>query len=122
SPIQGAQISVLAVKQLSGAGLHATASGSKITLTAPRGGIHGTMVFDLTVTDVPGAGHEDRHVQGRMSVEVLGVPGTPGTPSIQSVTSHTVVVAFTPPAANGAPIDQIQLSDDHGGTHSCAAS
>src|SRR5262249_52131078 len=35
SPIQGAQISVLAVKQLSGSGLRATAAGSKITLTAP---------------------------------------------------------------------------------------
>jgi hypothetical protein len=53
---------------------------------------------------------------------VLGLPGTPGTPSIQSVTSHTIVVAFRPPPANGAPLDQIQLRDDHGGTHTCAAS
>jgi hypothetical protein len=80
------------------------------------------MVFDLTVTDVAGAGHDDRHVQGRMTIEVLGLPGTPGRPSIQSVTSHTIVVAFTPPAANGAQLDQIALRDSRGGTHSCPAS
>lgn len=122
SPIQGGQVSVLTVKQLSGAALRATASGPRVTLSAPSGGIHGTMTFDLTVTDVPGAGHEDRHVQGRMSVEVLGLPGTPGRPSVQSYTSHTVVLAFKPPAANGAPIDQLIADDNHGGHHSCPAS
>ncbi|HEY3715694.1 MAG TPA: Ig-like domain-containing protein [Jatrophihabitantaceae bacterium] len=122
SPIQGAAISVLAVKQLSGTHLGASTSGSKITLSAPAGDTHGTMVFDLTVTDVAGAGHDDRHVQGRMTIEVLGLPGTPGRPSIQSVTSHTIVVAFTPPAANGAQLDQIALRDSRGGTHSCPAS
>jgi large repetitive protein len=122
SPIQGASVSVLAVKQLSGAGLPVTPAGSRITLSAPRGTSHGTMIFHVTITDVPGAGHDDRHAQGRMTVEMLGRPGTPGRPSIQSVTSHTVVVAFTPPAADGAPLDQIELRDSHGGTHSCAAS
>ncbi|HEY3632228.1 MAG TPA: Ig-like domain-containing protein [Jatrophihabitantaceae bacterium] len=122
SPIQGAQIGVLSAKLLSGPAIRVTPSGSKLTLSAPSGQIHGSAVFDLLVTDVPGAGHDDRRVTGRMTVQVLGAPGTPGTPSVQSESSHTVVVAFTPPAANGAPIDQIQLSDDHGGTHSCEAS
>jgi large repetitive protein len=122
SPIQGATITALSVRQLSGSALSARASGPTITLSAPSGNIHGTMVFDLLVTDVPGAGHDDRHVTGRMTVEVLGQPGTPGRPSIQSVTSHTIVVAFTAPAANGAPLDEIELRDSHGGTHACPAS
>jgi hypothetical protein len=122
SPIQGAQVTALTAKLLSGPGISATPSGSKITLSAPAGNIHGSAVFDLLVTDVPGAGHDDRRVSGRMTVEVLGLPGTPGTPSIQSVTSHTIVVSFTPPAANGAPVDQIEMRDSRGGTHSCPAS
>jgi len=122
SPIQGATITALGVKQLSGSALSARASGPMVTLSAPRSNVHGTMVFNVLVTDVPGAGHDDRHVLGRMTVEVLGLPGTPGRPSIQSVTSHTVVVAFTAPAANGAPLDEIDLRDSHGGTHSCPAS
>lgn len=122
SPVQGASVSVLAAKLLSGPGIHAAVAGPRITLSAPTGNIHGSAVFDLTVTDVPGTGHSDRHVQGRMSVEVLGLPGTPGRPSIQSVTSHTVVLAFTPPAANGAPLDQIVATDSHGGSHPCPAS
>lgn len=122
SPIQGAAVSVLSVRLLGGPGIRATAAGPRITLSAPSGNLHGSAVFDLSVTDVPGAGHDDRHVQGRMTVEVLGLPGTPGTPSIQSVTSHTIVVAFSPPAADGAPLDQIELHDSHGGTHSCPAS
>ncbi len=122
SPIQGATITALSVKQLSGSALSARAGGPIVTLSAPRGNIHGTMTFDVVVTDVPGAGHDDRHVVGRMTVEVLGLPGTPGRPSIQSVTSHTVVVAFTAPASNGAPLDEIDLRDSRGGTHSCPAS
>ena len=121
SPIQGASISALNVHQLSGPHLGVTTAGPKITLSAPHDS-HGNMVFDLTVTDVAGAGHDDRHVPARLSVEVLGLPGTPGRPSVQSVSSHTAVVAFTPPAANGAPLDQIELHDSHGGTHSCPAS
>jgi large repetitive protein len=122
SPIQGSSVSVLAAKLLSGPGIHASVAGPRISLSAPTGNIHGSAVFDLTVTDVTGAGHDDRHVQGRMTVEVLGLPGTPGRPSVQSVTSHTVVLAFTPPAGNGAPLDQIVASDSHGGSHSCPAS
>src|SRR5262249_13572109 len=122
SPIQGATITALSVKQLSGSPLNARASGPIVALSAPRGNVHGTMVFDVVVTDVPGAGHDDRHVPGRMTVEVLGLPGTPGRPSIQSVTSHTMVVAFTAPAANGAPLEEIARRDSRGGTPSCPAS
>ena len=121
SPIQGAKIGVVDVHQLSGSHLNVSASGPRLTLSAPRD-IHGSMAFDLTVTDVAGAGHADRHVPGRLTVEVLGLPGTPGRPSIQSVTSHTIVLTFTPPAANGAPLDELSLRDSHGGTHSCPAS
>lgn len=120
SPIQGAKITVLGVRQLSGTPIGATPSGSRITLSVPSGQTHGTMAFDLTVTDVPG--HPDREVPGRLTVEVLGLPGQPGRPSVQSVTSHTVVMVFTAPANNGAPLDQIELTDNHGGTHSCPAS
>ncbi len=121
SPIQGASIGLVDSHQTSGSPVGLHSSGSQITLSAPRDS-RGTMAFDLTVTDVPGAGHNDRHVPGRLSVEVLGLPGTPGRPSVESVTSHTIVIGFTPPAANGAPLDQIQLRDSHGATHSCPAS
>ena len=46
-------------------------------------------------------------------------PTAPGVPFATSVGNAQVVLAWTPPANNGTPIDQYQVSDDSGDTWSC---
>ena len=49
-------------------------------------------------------------------------PTAPGVPYPTSVASAQVVLSWTPPANNGTPIDQYQVSDESGDTWPCLGS
>lgn len=113
-----AVIQVLGVKQSSGLAATTSISGTKVSVT-PAAASHGTFTFIVSVTDL--ASEPARTVQGTITMEVLGVPDPPGTPTLTSVASHTVVLAFSPTATNGAPIDKYEVADSSGKTYQCAA-
>ncbi len=113
-----AVIQVLGVKQTSTSSPATTAvSGTKVSVT-PAATAHGTFTFIVSVTDL--ASEPARTVQGTITMEVLGVPDPPGTPTLTSVASHTVVLAFSPAATNGAPIDKFAVADSSGKAYDCA--
>ena len=113
-----AVIQVLGVKQSTGSSATTSVSGTKVSVT-PAAAAHGTFTFVVSVTDL--ASEPARTVQGTITMEVLGVPDPPGTPTLTSVASHTVVLAFSPSATNGAPIDNFEVADSSGKTYQCAA-
>jgi hypothetical protein len=94
-------------------------SGSTITIT-PDADSHGTMVFDVRVTDV--AGHNDRMMDGVLTLGVRGHPDVPGNPRALSSASRSAVLSFSSPAPNGAPILRFEVVDNHGGHYTCASS
>ncbi|WP_029144969.1 Ig-like domain-containing protein [Microbacterium luticocti] len=57
----------------------------------------------------------DREVEGHVVVTVQGVPAAPGTPTVSSVQDRTVVLSWTPPVDNGAPITKYTVSATSGG-------
>ncbi|GLZ40410.1 Ig-like domain-containing protein [Actinokineospora sp. NBRC 105648] len=114
-------VSVLSVRQVDGMSASSTSDGSTVRIT-PGGDAHGSMSFEVTVTDVADRNRNDRKVPGRITLRVLGVPDAPGTPVPGRTTlSKVVELSWTTPANNGAPIETYEVGYD-GGTQSCAGS
>lgn len=114
-------ISVVSVHQVEGGSATALSDGATVRIT-PSGDSHGTMSFEVTVTDVADRSRADRKVPGRISLRVLGVPDAPGTPVPGRTTlSRVVELSWSTPANNGAPIEGYQVDYD-GGSQACSAS
>ncbi|WP_026424753.1 Ig-like domain-containing protein [Actinokineospora inagensis] len=114
-------ISVVSVRQADGMSATATSSGSTVRIT-PGADAHGTMSFEVTVTDVADTTRNDRLVPGRITLRVLGVPDAPSIPIPGRTTlSKVVELAWGTPANNGAPIEGYEVDWD-GGSQACAAS
>ncbi|MBD3941313.1 tandem-95 repeat protein [Microbacterium sp. NEAU-LLC] len=75
--------------------------GDKVEVT-PDEDFFGTMVVRYRIQDA--TADVDREVEGRIRLTVQGRPDAPGTPRVSSVQDRTVVLAWTPPANNGAEI------------------
>jgi hypothetical protein len=115
SPLAQPDFQVLSVTPASGATV--TRSGSTVTVT-PGANTTGTISFTATVSDYPG--RADGTVPVSITVTVIGRPGMPGQPSAKT-SDGTVVVAFSPAAPNGAPV-QYYTVYTNGTPHQCAAS
>ncbi|MGI8881211.1 MAG: Ig-like domain-containing protein [Jatrophihabitans sp.] len=113
------QIQVLSADQEGATAAKVSLSGSKLSIT-PAADFHGTLRYDLEVTDV--AGHKDRTVPGLLTLGVRGHPDTPGNPRATANRSQTAVVSFTSPAPNGSPIIRFDVEDNTSRVHTCAAS
>jgi hypothetical protein len=79
----------------------ASVSGDQVQVT-PGGDFVGTMVVRYTVQDA--TGDLDRRAEGRVRVTVRGKPARPAAPTVLEVRDRTVVLTWSAPAANGAPI------------------
>ena len=87
---------------------------------SPSSTFVGTMVVRYRIQDA--TADVDREVEGRILVTVQGRPEAPGTPSVSSVQDRTVVLSWTPPADNGAPITKYVVSSTRGDySKDCAA-
>ncbi|WP_308492628.1 Ig-like domain-containing protein [Microbacterium terrisoli] len=87
---------------------------------APDEAFVGRMVVRYTVQDA--TADPDRRVDGRIILTVQGVPGTPGRPTVSSVQDRTVVLSWTPPVDNGAPITAYTVGAVGGGySRTCEA-
>jgi len=91
--------------------------GDSVVVT-PKADFVGTMVVRYTVQDA--TQDPDREVEGRVLVNVLGVPEAPSTPQVEEVRSQTVVLSWTPPQNNGAEITGYTVTSSQGDTFECA--
>ncbi|MCK0118041.1 Ig-like domain-containing protein [Isoptericola sp. S6320L] len=87
-------------------------------IVSPAPDFVGTMVVVYRLQDV--TKDPDRQVEGRVTLNVLGVPEAPATPTVEEVRSETVVLSWTPPLNNGAEITGYTVTSDQGDTFECA--
>ncbi|MCA5895058.1 tandem-95 repeat protein [Isoptericola sp. NEAU-Y5] len=95
----------------------AVSDGDQVVVT-PKGDFVGTMVVRYTVQDA--TQDPDRQVEGRITVNVLGVPEAPARPVVEEVRSETVVLSWTPPQNNGAEITGYTVTSSQGDVVGCA--
>ncbi|GAA1715978.1 Ig-like domain-containing protein [Isoptericola hypogeus] len=95
----------------------ATADGDQVVVT-PKDDFVGTMVVRYLVQDA--TQDPDRQVEGRVTINVLGVPEAPVKPVVEEVRSGTVVLSWTPPVNNGAEISGYTVTSNQGDTFDCA--
>ena len=88
----------------------ATVSGGSVEFTPAKGFVD-TALISYTVRDAVG-----RTAKGLISVTVRDVPGKPSPPTVVTVSSRRVVLTWSPPETNGAPIDRYEVSSSHGTT------
>ncbi|GAA4094456.1 Ig-like domain-containing protein [Nocardioides kongjuensis] len=78
----------------------------------------GTSVVTATVADA--SGDSSRNRTARITVTVVAVPDAPDRPIPSSVEASSAVLSWREPAANGAPIEEYEVTDGKGFRQSCA--
>jgi len=76
-------------------------SGGQVTVT-PGADFVGRAVVVFVVEDATKDAR--RHVEGRLTMNVVGVPERPAPPRVEDVRDRTVVLSWTAPTNNGSPI------------------
>ncbi|QLD11701.1 Ig-like domain-containing protein [Microbacterium oleivorans] len=90
----------------------AIVSGDRVEVTS-RDDFVGTLVVRYRIQDA--TGDPDREVEGHIRITVQGRPDAPGKPTVTSVESRTVVMSWSPPIDNGAPITGYTVRSAAGG-------
>jgi hypothetical protein len=113
---------VVSAAQLTSLDVQISASGSSVTIrTGPK--VHGHAEFRVVMSDVAGAAGPGRQVEGRIALDILGVPDVPGVPVPgHDVLDKAVSLDWRPPQANGAPIDHYEVRDTSGHLTRCRIS
>ena len=118
NPFPDTPLKIVAVSTETGDGT-AAISGDGVTVT-PASDFVGTFVIRYRVQDA--TKDADREVEGRIRLTVQGKPEAPGTPTVSSVQDRTVVLSWTSPSNNGAPITSYTVRATAGGySKTCAA-
>lgn len=117
--VADADPTVVAVEQLTGLDLDASADGSSVTLrTGPA--VAGRAQFRVVMSDVSGDAPPGRRVEGRIALEVLDRPDTPSAPVPgRTVRSREVRLQWVRPEANGSPIDVYEVRAPGAGARRC---
>ncbi len=110
---------VVDAQQLSNLGVQISSSGSTVTIRTGAKA-HGRAVFRVVMSDVAGDAGPDRRVEGRITLDILGVPDVPGVPvpSNKHLDSK-VELDWRAPQSNGAPIDYYEVRDQFGHVQRC---
>lgn len=96
----------------------AVRQGANVVVT-PNAEFVGSMTVEYTVRDR--TGELTRQSVGQIKLTVQGKPSAPSTPVVESTRSRTVVLAWSPPAANGSPITGYTVSSANGYSQACPA-
>lgn len=96
----------------------ASIQGNSVVVT-PDVDFVGSMSVQYRVQDK--TGQADRRASARILLTVQGRPDAPATPVVESTRSRTVVLAWDPPAANGAPITGYTVTGAGGFSQACPA-
>ncbi|WP_172820006.1 fibronectin type III domain-containing protein, partial [Cellulosimicrobium sp. I38E] len=91
-------------------------TGDSVTVT-PDENFVGVMVVVYRVQDA--TKDQDRLVEGRVQLKVLGKPEAPATPQVDEVRSKTVVLSWDPPNNNGAEITGYTVRSQNGYEKAC---
>lgn len=102
----------------SGTGTASHQDGS-VTIT-PAADFFGTLVVRYTIQDA--TDDVDRKVDGRITVTVVKEPDAPPKPVVKTVEDRTVVLEWTAPPSNGAPITGYRVTSDQGTSTDCPSS
>ncbi len=110
---------VVAAQQLTNLGVQISSSGSSVTIrTGPN--VHGHADFRVVMSDVAGPSGPDRKVEGRIALDILGVPDRPGTPVPgKEVLDSKVSLDWRAPASNGSPVNFYEVRDQFGHVSRC---
>lgn len=117
NPFPETPLKVVGARVDSGSGT-ARVDGSQVVVE-PAADFVGTMLVSYRIADATGA--PERQVEGRVRLTVKGKPAAPGTPTVTSIQDRTVVLSWSPPANNGAPITGYTVTSSKGDTRSCAS-
>lgn len=118
NPFPETALKVVAASTETGNGV-ASVAGDQVSVT-PSADFFGTMVVRYRIQDA--TQDVDREVEGRIRLTVQGRPNAPGVPTVSSVQDRTVVLSWTPPPNNGAPITGYTVTSVAGNyTKQCAA-
>ncbi|WP_407319021.1 Ig-like domain-containing protein [Isoptericola halotolerans] len=93
-----------------------TFDDSEVIVT-PGADFHGVLTVRYTVQDA--TEDPDRHVDGVLTVTVLGRPEPPRAPVVEEVRSETVVLSWEQPNDNGAEITGYTLRTNDGESTEC---
>ncbi|RFA17405.1 hypothetical protein B7R22_00600 [Subtercola boreus] len=93
-------------------------NGSQVDVT-PAADFVGTMVVRYRISDA--TNDPSREADGRIQLTVQGRPDNVTTPSVTSIQDKTVVLSWTPPSDNGAPITGYTVSSPQGYSKQCAS-
>ena len=110
---------VVVAEQLSNLPVQISSSGSSVTIrTGAKAS--GEATFRVVMSDVAGSTSPDRQVEGRISLEILGVPDVPGVPVPgKEFLDSAVSLDWRAPQSNGSPIDFYEVQDQFGHTQRC---
>jgi large repetitive protein len=110
---------VVAADQLTDLGVQISHSGSSVTITTgPQA--HGHAEFRVVMSDVADNAGPQRTVEGRIAVDILGVPDVPGVPVPGTkFLDSKVSLDWKPAESNGAPVDFYEVRDQFGHTSRC---
>ncbi|WP_152192845.1 Ig-like domain-containing protein [Georgenia satyanarayanai] len=100
NPFPGEPLTVVGARSETG-GPEPVTNGDTVTVTAGADFV-GRAAVRFTVQDA--TGDPLRDVEGRISYSVIGVPERPAPPRVEEVRDRTVVLTWSAPADNGAPI------------------
>ena len=110
---------VVNAAQLSDLAVQIDSSGSSVTIRAGAKA-HGRAVFRVVMSDVADSSGPDRRVEGRITLDILGVPDVPGVPVPgKRPLEAKVELDWRAPQSNGAPIDFYEVRDQFGHVDRC---
>ncbi|WP_163542143.1 Ig-like domain-containing protein [Occultella kanbiaonis] len=115
NPFPDQERTILSAQVIQGNGT-ATVSGNQVVIT-PAPEYNGRLLASYTVVDV--TGDPDRVVEAQISAAVLGRPDPPYVPLVESEGNREVVLSWTAPNDNGAPITGYTVSGG-GVSQTCA--
>ncbi len=117
SPFPDAPLKLVSAAVETGNG-SATVSGDAVDVR-PEDSFVGTMVVRYRVQDK--TADPRRQAEGRIRLTVKAKPDRPGTPVATEVRDSTVVLTWTPPAANGSAITGYRVTGTNGVSKLCPA-
>lgn len=117
NPFPETPLEVIAAFTETGSAASTTYDKGSVTVT-PSETYVGTLVVVYRIQDA--TKDPDRLVEGRVTLNVQGIPEAPAKPQVEEIRSETVVLSWTPPVNNGAEITGYTVTSNNGYTKECA--
>ncbi|GAB3613652.1 Ig-like domain-containing protein [Humibacter ginsengisoli] len=118
NPFPGQPLTITNAKAVSApSGVTVTFTGSSINVAVGSGAAIGTVNIQFNVQDATKDPARTAATIGQYNVVVHDVPAQPSPPSNVTASSGQATMSIKAPADNGKPIDQYQITDNHGGSY-----